>query len=222
MRESTLALVAVLLGLTVNGCGDGTGLPVDGVLADAAPAESTPLSSVDAALGIDTPPPQTDGSSSGDVDRGVAVDAPKSCNYPQCYASLVEDCVPRGPCVMASNPALGGRAMAVCYGNGVKGLVTTTLNINSRIMSTTDLWKNSSGICYSLEPSSPGTSSESYRMKDGAAAVLATVTINHATNTMTFTCNDEAPVEVSLDCADGPSSTTNGRLSQCTLGDCTF
>jgi hypothetical protein len=39
---------------------------------------------------------------------------------------------------------------------------------------------------------------------------------------MTFTCANEEPIVVSLDCAGGPSSTTNGRLSQCTRGDCTF
>jgi hypothetical protein len=223
MHESKLALVAGFLVLAINGCGDAGGSTADGAIVDSTLGESTPQASVDATCSIDTPPPQIDGPSTGDIDGGVPVDvATASCYFPRCYAALVEDCAPQGRCVMSGTSVAGGTANAVCFDNGVKGLVTSTFIASSRIISTKETWKNPSGICYSLEPSSRGPSSVSYTMRDGAAAVLATVTTDDATNTMTFTCNDEAPVIVSVACAGGPSSTRNGRLSQCTRGDCTF
>ncbi len=220
MQESKLHLVAGFLILAINGCGDGGGLTTDVTLVDANPVDSTPLLSVDAA-GIDTPPGQIDGPGRGDVDGGVLVDAAtESCNYPRCYTALVEGCVPQGPCVTSRSGVVGGIAIALCYENGVKGLVTTIV-APSGAMSRTDIWKNPSGVCYSTAlPPVRRETLVPYTMRDGTDAVVVTVMIDYAKNTKTFTCDDETSVVVSGACPGGPASDLG--ISQCTEGDCTF
>jgi hypothetical protein len=182
--------------------GQDAGTPVDGFAGEAGPTGPSPLTRI------------------GD------------CDYPKCYADLVMACLPAGACVATGVGSSGSMssAGASCYENGVKSLSVNQSNWTppSHAYGGTlnEAWKDSSGICYTLDGTyvvtmgGTYTSSTTLTLRNASGEAVATV-VRDGTGAEVITCAGTFPVVVPKDCSPMRAN-ADGGASICSPGSCTY
>jgi len=155
-----------------------------------------------------------------------------SCGFPACYLDLLGPCLPSGACVEQVTMTCGASAcptppttaptaetMNVCYGNGVKMLMSfdmsnlPTTTINSTV-------KKGLTTCYTMTSASYAQNTAASTLMNPAGTTVATLVLDMTAQTETITCAGSSPVVVSLDCVKSYGGTSTDTGSSCTKGIC--
>jgi len=199
---------AVIDAATVDNSGGG--VVIDGKGIDSKGIDGGKLdTAVDGAKALDG------GSVNPGIDGGAAV----ACNMPTCMAAVAQDCVPSGTCVTQTDTATA--TTSTCYTNGVKTVQQTGAT------GITVTAKNTTGVCYSMAIdlasiiAAAAGGAINVPVKNGAGAVIATLSVDSASQQTSVTCPGGQPVLLNSGCTGAVSiNTSGGASSNCTAGTC--
>jgi hypothetical protein len=197
MRALGTSLAMGILALTV-GCGDSSSSGKDGGTGGAG-----------GTIGTGT------GGTGGTGTGGTGgAGASGSCNFPSCLTALfTAECQPSGTCITQSDAT--GYTGNTCYSNGVKVIGTIDMASLSLIMT----YKNSKGVCYSMQVSEDATTGGGvFTFKNSSGTVVGSGTSDGTTTTIT--CTGGQPVTLDSTC-DTSSFDPTAASDTCTKGTCT-
>jgi hypothetical protein len=193
--------------------GGGSGGAIDGPVTGGVDGPVTGEIDAPVTAGIDGPVTGgIDAPVTGGIDAAPAEAGIEACNLPACVASVFTTCQPAGTCVKQQD--LATLSSASCFSNGIK--IVQGLDAVTRQSIVT--YKNGAATCYSvvITLGSP----ISFAINDAAGVALGTGTVDVATNAMSFTCTNSAPVVLNSACNVATIVNASGASAACTDGVC--
>jgi len=144
-----------------------------------------------------------------------------ACDYPTCVADVEKDCIVTAACTKQQTTTASGDEVDACFANGSKMQSVTSIDADTKKLTTSFAAKNPSGVvCMSSEMSFDAigrTGAITY--KNGSGSIVATAVVNSNAD-VTFTCVDGRTKTLHATCVLPDAG--SGGSSTCTPGTCVF